>query len=68
MMKEAEIKTLVEIILNKSRNFGNPYPIKGKNKEEQINNLTAAIWIANRMQITDEVFEQAMIQYLHLID
>ncbi|MDX2301158.1 MAG: hypothetical protein NW226_00100 [Microscillaceae bacterium] len=66
MIRETDVKNLVEVILNRNQLSTSPYPVKGKNKDEQIDNLTAAIWIAHRMQNSDEAFEQAIIQYMHL--
>lgn len=64
MLKQTDVKNLVEVILKKSHQPTLPFLIKGKDKDEQIANLTAAIWVANRMENADEAFDQAIVHYL----
>ena len=64
MLKQTDVKNLVEVILSKSHQPSMPFVIKGNDKDEQIANLTAAIWIANRMESSQEAFDQAIVQYL----
>ena len=64
MLNQTDVKSLVEVILNKSPRPSMPFVIKGNDKDEQIANLSAAIWVANRMESSQEAFDQAIVQYL----
>ena len=64
MLKQTDVKNLVEVILRKSHKPNMPFVIKGNDKDEQIAHLTAAIWIANRMESSHEAFDQAIVHYL----